>query len=134
MGRAECGIETRSSGGEDDMRYLYRNSRNFAYANPQKSDPILDGNGNETGEYSNDYSEPVSVRTSIGAPSGEEVLEMFGNFSDYTRVIILYSRDFPISEGTCLWLDGADVSGPHNAVVTSIRKHINCVYIAVKDV
>lgn len=116
------------------MRYLRRNSKKFTYALYESTEATLDENGNETGEHRNVYSLPVSVRTSIGAPNGEEVSEIFGTFGDYTRVIIIYSRNIPIAKNTRLWLDGADTSKPHNAIVTAVRPHLNCTYIAVKDV
>lgn len=116
------------------MRYLRRNSKTFAYASFVRTEKALDEYGKETGEHTDIYSDPVTVRTTIGAPNGEEVSEIFGAFGDYTRIIIVYSRNIRIEKNTRLWLDGADISKSHNAIVTAVRPHLNCTYIAVKDV
>ena len=115
------------------MRSLNRNKRQIHYALYRGETMLRDEYGNETGESSPIYGEVTELSCSVSGASGEEAVQTFGSFTNYTRVVCVADNDCPISEQTVIWF-GVDTRGPHNYVVTRKADSKNGILYALQEV
>lgn len=116
------------------MRALKRNKRTFYYALYGQEVELTDADGNYTGETEIGYSAPVKVKANISPATGQSNMEMFGNLTDYDRVIVSDDLTLPIDENSVLWIDRAPTDGTHDYVVRRVAKSLNSVAYAVRKV
>ena len=122
------------------MRGLERNKQTFWYALYERSEPILDENGDEIGEkliYSNPIRESGNISSAIG--STEKAL--FGINAVYTKVINPMPQSFPMDENSILWIDttpeiaeDGSTKTAHDYVVTKAARSLNHKAYALKKV
>lgn len=111
------------------MKGLERNKQEFRYAVPTgKKEPIVDQQGNLTGEYAGGYSEPVSWKGNISAGGGDVEAAPFGSEITYDRVIVLAGENPPIVENCKVWFDDQQY------IVKAVAKSLNGVSIAIRKV
>lgn len=115
------------------MRGLNRNKRTIYYANPVGEVAEIDEYGNETGEITLTYSSKASLDCNISAASGEEAVQAFGNFVDYTRTICVADPNCPLKENTAVWFD-VSPSKPYNYIVVRKADTKNGVMYALREV
>lgn len=115
------------------MRSLNRNKRQTFYALFVKDEPILDEYGNETGESKPTYGDITELRCNISAASGEDAVQAFGNFANYTRAICVSDNNCPIKEHTIVWF-GVETTEPYNYIVTRKADSKNGILYALKEV
>ena len=115
------------------MRSLNRNKRLIYYALYTGEIAVLDSNGYETGEFAPSYSDVEELRCNISAASGDDVVQAFGSFTNYSRVICVADTACPIAEQTVLWF-GVSTNEPYNYVVTRKADSKNGVLYARKEV
>lgn len=115
------------------MRSLNRNKRQIHYALYTGDEPIMDEYGNETGESLPIYGEATPLMCNVSSTSGEEAVQAFGSFTDYTRVICVADTMCPITEQTVVWF-GVDTSEQYNYVVTRKADSKNGVLYALREV
>lgn len=89
------------------MRCMSRNKQTFSYCTFKAIVPILDSDGNDTGEKETQYNNPIEMRASISANKGDSTLNVFGNFNDYDKVILVDDPNCPIDENTVLFIEVA---------------------------
>lgn len=87
------------------MKGLRRNKRKFWYCKFVEKVAVTDTDGYETGEYANTYSSATEMYGSISAARGTSDVELFGNFSDYDKTIIIANPNCEIDENTVLFVD-----------------------------
>ena len=120
------------------MRTLQRNKRTVWYALYQGETEQTDANGDYTGETEITYATPVAIRANVSPATGQSNLEMFGNLTDYDRVVVTDQVDVPIDENTVLWIDAepTEDSGVEgfNYIVRRVARSFNSVAIAVRKV
>ena len=115
------------------MRSLTRNKQQLHYALYLKDEPILDEYGNEGGESTPVYGEVQELHGNISAASGEDVVQAFGNFTNYSRVLCVADIDCPLAERAIVWF-GTPLDKPHNYVVTRKADSKNGILYALKEV
>ncbi len=115
------------------MRGLNRNKRKIYYALFEGETENKDENGNETGERTLIYSDPVELLCNVSSATGADVVEAFGNFTNYTRVMCVAARDCPIAEDSIIWF-GISPEEPHNYIVTRKADSKNGILYAIKEV
>jgi hypothetical protein len=93
---------------------------------------ITDENGFYTGEDEIIYTTPQSAKVNVSASRGEASVELFGTDLNYTKTIVT-DKDLGIDEHSILWL-GKSYTTPHNYIVVSVAKSINCVSYAIREV
>lgn len=91
--------------GGSGMRTLNRNKSEYWYLLYDHKEPILDEDGNETGDYRVFYREAVKCRDNISPATGASQIEQFGNLSDYDKVIVTEDSACPMDENTVLFVD-----------------------------
>ena len=130
------------------MRLLARNRIPVWYALYMGNAPILDENGDDTGQYRVSYGPPIRIMANVSAAAGDVSTRQFGDALQYDRVIAT-AADTPIDEYAVLWIDSepeTDASGelvtdetgllatPWNYIVKKIARSLNSASIAVSRV
>lgn len=118
------------------VKALKRNKRKFWYCLfSTETDPV-DADGNYTGEMAVGYGEPVECFANISPATGQSNQEMFGNLTDYDRVIVSDDTTIPIDENTVLFIDAAPTNGAkgYDYTVRRVAMSLNSVAIAVRKV
>ena len=87
------------------MRNLKKDERDMWYALYEGMKPVLDENGDETGDPDPKYSSPVEFRASLSAGNGSAQREVFGVDIDFTRSISTTDMDLPITETSLVWYE-----------------------------
>jgi hypothetical protein len=115
------------------MRSLQRDWRNLHYATRIGEEPIYDEYGNDTLDKKPIYGEPVAFRASVSANAGQDVLNIFGNITGYSRTVSYIGENCPLEEGTRVWF-GVEPSEAHNYVVIKVADSKNGYLIALREV
>lgn len=87
------------------MRCMSRNKQEYYYCTFKEIVPILDEQGKDTGEKETVYNNPISRKDTISANKGDSSLNVFGNFNDYDKIIIVDDPKCEIDENTVLFVD-----------------------------
>lgn len=121
------------------MKVMERNKRTFWYCLYDRKEPIIDEDGNETGEEQIVYKPAQGLRANISAASGSSQVEQFGNLAGYDKVIVLDDTSCPIDENTVLFIDkdpAHDEDGKplYDYMVKRVARSLNSVSIAVTKV
>lgn len=131
------------------MRCLRRNMVPFWYALYGGRAPILDENGDDTGQYEVRYGDPIRAYGNISAAAGDVSTRPFGDSLDYDKVIAYEHADTPIDEHAVLWIDtqpecsedgslvvdeNGEAATPWDYVVRKVARSLNSVLIAVSKV
>lgn len=98
------------------MRSLKKNKKTVWYALYNKKIPIVDENGDFTGEYKIGYSNPVKFKANISAGKGSAQKEVFGVDVDFTRTISTTDLSLPITETSLVWHETEPVIKEDGAV------------------
>lgn len=121
------------------MKVMERNKRTFWYCLYDRKEPIIDEDGNETGEEQIVYKPAQSLRANISAASGSSQVEQFGNLAGYDKVIVLDDTSCLIDENTVLFIDKEPEYGEggnplYDYRVKRVAKSLNSVSIAATKV
>lgn len=120
------------------MRCLNRNKRTFWYCLYGSETEMKDSDGNYTGETVVGYESPVECSANISPATGQSNQEMFGNLTDYDRVIVLDDTSIPIDENTVLFIDTLPIEDAgekgYDYTVQRVARSLNSVAIAVRKV
>ena len=87
------------------MRSLERNKITIYYALYDANIPVLDDQGNDTGQTKQGYGNPVKFKIRVSANKGEASSNAFGVSLDYDRTMNTTDKTFPIDEFSVLWID-----------------------------
>ena len=117
------------------MRSCQRNFRTIWFANPTgETEYIKDEYGNDTLEVKNIYEPPVQMKCNIRSSGGQDVIEIFGSTTEYSRVISFSGSDIcPLKEGCRVWF-GVEPTEAHNHRVEKIVDSKNATVVALREV
>lgn len=115
------------------MRMLEKNKRICHYAIPMEEKPIFDEDGNQTLETETVYSDPVELKANYSAAAGQEVVEIFGSTTEYSRVLS-FGQDCPLQERYVLWIGVTPEVHAANYEVRRVADSINSTLIAVQEI
>ena len=123
------------------MRTLQRNKRTIYYALYNGETEAQDSSGNYTGEITISYDAPVAIKANVSPATGQSNQEMFGNLTDYDRVIITDDVSLLIDENSILWVDTTppedetvDHATGYDYIVRRVAKSFNGLAIAARKV
>lgn len=116
------------------MRTVKRNKRPVAYAFYQGVTELTDSDGNLTGEYSVQYTEPVKTLMNVSGGRGAADVAMFGMNSAYARSIVTDDLETNFSTETVFWIETDPDTQPHDYRVVGVARTINQVVIALEEV
>lgn len=119
------------------MKGLNRNKQVFYYCLYNGKTEITQ-DSLPTGEYTVTYKKAELIRGNISSSIGETQIELFGNFNDYEKVIIVDDPNCPINENSVLFIDVTptytDNIPNFNYIVNKVAKTLNFVAYAVSKV
>jgi hypothetical protein len=115
------------------MRSLKRNQQRIYYSNLLKTEAAKDEYGHFTGENVPVYDEKKPLDIYVSANTGDISMEMFGNLSDYDRVMSISGTNCPIDENSLLWI-GVSPEEPHNFIVKRKSVSLNETVYAIAQV
>lgn len=115
------------------MRSLGKNKRQIHYALYSGDESIKDEYGNETGEREPIYGEAILYQGNVSSASGEDAVQAFGSFTNYTRVLCVADVNCPIAEQTVVWF-GVATTEPYNYIVTRKADSKNGILYALQEV
>lgn len=121
------------------MRSSNKNKQKLQYSLFKDKIPIVDENGDPTGDYETGYSTPVILLANISAGRGTAEEEVFGKTLDFTRAISAVDK-VAIDEFTRIWVDAEPKMNIDGTVdgesadytVVSVAKSLNLLMIAIK--
>jgi hypothetical protein len=87
------------------MKLLNKNKRSFYYATYAGIASVKDDKGYDTGEHKVTYNKPQLLRGTFPTGSGEIASAVFGMYKDYDGVIILDSKQCPVTDTTILFIN-----------------------------
>ncbi|GHV09295.1 hypothetical protein FACS1894217_13250 [Clostridia bacterium] len=131
------------------MRCLTRNKVEFYFALYEGREPVLDEDGNETGEHQVIHGDPILGYANISPAKGETQTRQFGEDDSYDKVIVLEKNSPAMNEYSWLWVDtmplldekgalAVDAEGeivtPHDYIVKKVAKSLNGVAYAITKV
>lgn len=115
------------------MRSLERNKRELYYALYINDEPIVDAQGFETGESKPTYGEITKLRCNISSASGEEAVQAFGSFTNYSRAICVADNNCSLAENAIVWF-GIPTTDPYNYIITRKADSKNGIMYALQEV
>lgn len=115
------------------MRTLNKNKRLIHYALRAGEVANIDEYGNETGETTPVFDEPVELRCNVSAAVGADAVEAFGSLTSYSRTICVSDPNCPINEDTIVWF-GVEPTEPHNYIVVRKADSKNGIMYALREV
>jgi len=121
------------------MKAMERNKQLFHYCLYDDRVPVINAEGEETGEHRVGYHEAVSMKANISAATGYAQVEQFGNFITYDKVIVTDDMACPIDENSVLFIDkepeyDKDGTPLFDYTVRRVAKSLNSIAIAVSKV
>lgn len=122
------------------MRSLERNKINLWYALYSDKIPVVDEYGNDTGQTTTGYQNPVKTRQRVSPNKGNSTEEAFGIMADYDRVIVT-TDNLPLEETSILWVNVVPVIESDGSTLTAndfkvvkVAPDINVKQYAIKRV
>lgn len=115
------------------MRDLKRNQRTLYYALRTGETANYDEYGNETGESTPTYGKIMALNCNVSASVGEDAVNAFGSFTNYSRTIIVGDTACPMDEESIVWF-GVPITEPHNYIVTRKADSKNNLMYALREV
>ena len=85
------------------MLNAWINTRKIWYALCLGEEPVLDSNGDMTGEYQPSYSLPVMTRATISSARGTINYDIFGMNLEFTKTMSTAKMNLGIDERSLLW-------------------------------
>ena len=116
------------------MRTLKRNKRPVAYAFYQGVTELTDSDGNLTGEYSVQYTEPVKTLMNVSGGRGQADIAMFGLTQTFGRTATTEDLDTPWNTETVMWIEKDPDTEPFDYRVVAVSRTINQVVLALSEV
>lgn len=120
------------------MRNLKKNSKKLWYSNYSGRVPIVDENGDETGDYIGGYASPVAFLATLSVSRGNAYADMFGTNLSYTRTLATVEK-LPIKEESLIWVsepvmkaDGTVDEESADYTVAGIADGLNGIVAALK--
>ena len=116
------------------MRTVKRNKRPVAYAFYQGVTELTDSDGNLTGEYSVQYTDPVKTLMNVSGGRGQADIAMFGLTQTFGRTATTEDLDVPWNTETVFWIETDPDSEPFDYRVAAVSRTINQVVLALAEV
>ena len=115
------------------MRTLKRNKRPVAYAFYHGVTELTDSDGNLTGEYSVQYTEPVKALMNVSGGRGQADIAMFGLTQTFGRTATTEDLDVDWNTETVMWIETDPDTEPFDYRVVAVSRTINQVVIALAE-
>ena len=116
------------------MRMMERNKQKVYYSLFVSNTPVLDEDGNRTGETTSGYRDPVLMKVNISPATGYAQSATFGVLEPYQRVLVTDDMTCPLDENSVLYVD-KDVAGlVYDYRVKQVAKSLNSISYLIEKV
>ena len=116
------------------MRTVKRNKRPVAYAFYQGVTELTDDDGNLTGEYSVQYTEPIKALMNVSGGRGQADIAMFGLTQTFGRTATTEDLNVPWNTQTVMWIETDPDTEPFDYRVVAVSRTIHQVVLALSEV
>ena len=116
------------------MRTVKRNKRPVAYAFYQGVTELKDSDGNLTGEYSVQYTEPVKTLMNVSGGRGQADIALFGLTQTFGRTATTEDLNTQWDTQTVMWIEKDPDTEPFDYRVVAVSRTINQVVLALSEV
>jgi len=116
------------------LRTLKRNKRPVAYAFYQGVTELYDSDGNLSGEYSVQYTEPVKTLMNVSGGRGQADIALFGLTQTFGRTATTEDLETPWNTETVMWIETDPDTEPFDYRVVAVSRTINQVVLALSEV
>jgi hypothetical protein len=105
-----------------------------AYAFYQGVTELTDSDGNLTGEYSVQYTEPTKALMNVSGGRGQADIAMFGLTQTFGRTATTEDLDVDWNTETVMWIETDPDTEPFDYRVVAVSRTINQVVLALSEV
>lgn len=116
------------------MRTVKRNKRPVAYAFYQGVTELTDTDGNLTGEYSVQYTDPIKTLMNVSGGRGQADIALFGLTQTFARTATTEDLNTPFNTETVFWVETDPDTEPFDYRVVAVSRTINQVVLALAEV
>ena len=122
------------------MRLVKRNLKTIYYQLYEGKVPVVDDEGNETGDLEVSYTDPVAMKVNISPAKGNAQSEIFGTDLSYDKVFVTDDMNCPITENSVLFVDRVPVQedgellNTYDYVVKGVAKSLTHISYAISKV
>ena len=116
------------------MRTVKRNKRPVAYAFYQGVTELTDTDGNLTGEYSVQYTDPIKTLMNVSGGRGQADIALFGLTQTFARTATTEDLTTPFNTETVFWVETDPDIEPFDYRVVAVSRTINQVVLALAEV
>lgn len=116
------------------MRTVKRNKRPVAYAFYDGVTELTDTDGNLTGEYSVQYTNPVKTLMNVSGGRGQADIALFGLTQTFARTATTEDLTTPFNTQTVFWVEKNPDTEPFDYRVVAVSRTINQVVLALAEV
>lgn len=106
------------------MRSLRKNQRTLFYALYEGKNPILDENGDYTGESTDVYSLPRKVKLNLSSGKGSARKDLFGMNIDFDRTLSTTDFSLNIVENSLIWYETEPIYLKNGSVDTDSADYV----------
>ena len=116
------------------LRTVKRNKRPVAYAFYEGVTELTDADGNLSGEYSVQYTEPVKTLMNVSGGRGQADIALFGLTQTFARTATTEDLITPFNTQTVFWVETDPDTEPFDYRVVAVSRTINQVVLALAEV
>ena len=116
------------------MRTTQRDKRPVAYASFAGIQELTDENGDYTGEYDVEYSEPIKTLMNISGGRGQADIALFGLTQNFSRTATTQDLETPWNTEMVMWVERDPDTEPFDYRIVAISRTINQVVLALEEV
>ena len=116
------------------MRTTQRDKRPVAYASFSDIQELTDENGDYTGEYDVEYSEPIKTLMNISGGRGQADIALFGLTQNFSRTATTQDLETPWNTEMVMWVERDPDTEPFDYRIVAISRTINQVVLALEEV
>lgn len=117
------------------MRTVKRNKRPVAYAFYDGVSELYDAEGNLSGEYEVNYTEPIKTLMNVSGGRGQADIALFGLTQTFGRTATTEDLQTQWNTETVMWIEtDPDKGEPFDYRVVAVSRTINQVVLALSEV
>ena len=106
----------------------------MAYATYYGMQELVDSDGNYTGEYSIEYSQPIKTRMNVSGGRGQSDVALFGLTDNFARTVVTDDLETDFNTEMVFWIEKDPDTELFDYRVVLVSRTINQVVIALAEV
>lgn len=116
------------------MRTVDRNKRPVAYASFAGIQELTDENGDYTGEYDVEYTEPIKTFMNVSGGRGQADIALFGLTQNFSRTAVTKDLDTDWNTEMVMWVERDPDTESYDYRISQVARTINQVVLALEEV